>query len=271
MVKIFTMVKGEVDIVKDWVLYHGAIFGYKNLYVIDNMSRDGTYETLMNLKNKYGINIFRAADYKKKGDYMTYFIKTYCKHEYAFPIDIDEFIVYYDKNNNTISCDNETIYNYIKQLPVSNAYKMNYIFSKNLANSGYKRAAIETEFGSYIDYGSHAKTFFHSKLFKGKIDHGNHYQTNDYYMTNFCLIHYHCRNLEQMKKKIYNNVVGLGYPPFDLNKLNQILKQNSTIEGNHHIKNQIQVLKNNYNIQLGTLLKTDISLKPVSDKILSII
>jgi len=271
MVKVFTMVKGENDIVKDWVLYHGNLFGYKNLYVIDNMSRDGTYETLVDLKQKYGINIFRCKDYKKKGDYMTYFIKTCCKNEYAFPVDIDEFIVYYNKNNNTISCDNETIYKYMQILPLSNAYKMNYIFSKNLVSSGYERAAVQTEFGKYIDYGPHAKTFFHSRLFKGKIDHGNHYHTNDYYMTNFCLIHYHCRNLDQMKKKIYNNVIGLGYPPFNLNELKNILIKNPSIEGFHHIKNQIEVLENNYSIENHTLLESDISLKPISEKILSII
>ena len=96
------------------------------------------------------------------------------------------------------------IYNYIKTLPLSNAYKMNYIFSKNLLSSGYERAAVDSEIGTYIDYGSNAKTFFHSLLFKDKIDHGNHYRTDNYYLTDFCLIHYHCRNLDQMKKKVFN-------------------------------------------------------------------
>jgi hypothetical protein len=269
MVKIFTMVKGENDIVKDWVMYHGNLFGYTNLYVIDNMSRDGTYESLVELKNQYGIHIYRSNDYKKKGDYMTYFIQTYCKNEYAFPIDIDEFIVLYNKNNNTISCDNETIYKYIKQLPPSNAYKMNYIFSKILIENGYKRV-VDVTFGRYEDRKSHAKTFFKSNLFKGTIDHGNHYNTNDYYLTNFCLIHYHCRNLDQMKKKIYNNVSGLGYPVFNLNALNNIIAKNSIIPGNHHIRNQIKVLKNKYNIPIEPRLLNDICLNPISKKILSI-
>ena len=38
-------------------------------------------------------------------------------------------------------------------------------------------------------------------------------------MTNLCLIHYHCRNLEQMKKKSYNNVKGLGYNPNSIDEL----------------------------------------------------
>ena len=265
MVKVFTMVKGEDDIVKDWVLYHGNLFGYKNLYVIDNLSRDGTYEILVELKKQYGINIFRADDFKKKGDYLTKLIRIYCKNEYAFPIDIDEFIVVYDKNTNQISCENETIYKYMQTLPSSNVYKMNYIWSKNLASSEYKRATIEATLGTYLNYGSLAKTFFHSTLFKGKLDQGQHYHTNDYYLTQFCLVHYHCRNLIQMKKKIYNNVSGLGYPPFGLNELKQIINQNPTIDGNHHITNQIQILQNTYKIP------NDISLKPLSDKLLSIL
>ena len=62
------MVKGEVDIVEDWVKYHGTLFGYQNLFVIDNMSLDGTFETLINLKNLYNINVIRKRDYKKKAN-----------------------------------------------------------------------------------------------------------------------------------------------------------------------------------------------------------
>ena len=67
MVKIFTMVKGENDIVRDWVKYHGKIFGYDNLFVIDNMSRDGTFEILNEFRGK--IHIFRIkANHTDTGD-----------------------------------------------------------------------------------------------------------------------------------------------------------------------------------------------------------
>jgi hypothetical protein len=193
-----------------------------------------------------------------------------CKNEYAFPIDIDEFIAFYNKNNNQISCNNETIHAYIKTLPRANAYKMNYIWSKNLSSIQYERAAVESTLGTYKNYDLHAKTFFHSTLFKGKLDQGQHYHTTDYCLTNLCLVHYHCRNLIQMKKKIYNNIAGFGYPPFDLNKLKQIIKQNPTIEANHHIKNQIKILENTFTIPNDTELPNDINLSPLSKKILSI-
>jgi len=268
MVKIFTMVKGENDIVKDWVLYHGSIFGYKNIYVIDNFSRDGTYETLVNLKNKYEINVCRLPDYKKKGVYMSTLIKTFSKNEFVFPIDIDEFIVCYDKTSNQISCDNETIYNNLKILTPNPCYKMNYINPKILKENGYNRATIESSHGSYSDYGNQAKTFFYSSLFNGNLDHGNHYNTNNYFLSNFCLVHYHARNLEQMKKKVYNNVSGLGYNPFDISKLIEYSKIGCN--GIHHVNHQISILQNTYKIPITVLEPTDIILEPISKKLLSL-
>jgi hypothetical protein len=266
MVKIFTMVKGEVDIVKDWVLYHGNLFGFKNLYIIDNFSKDGTFELLQELSNQYKINVCRLPDYKKKGEYMTSFIKTFSKNEFSFPIDIDEFIVYYDKQTNTVSCDNETIYNSMKTLPLASVYKMNYIFANPDNINGYNRATVECKNGKYSDYGSGAKSFFHSSLFNGKIDHGNHYHTTNYHLSNFCLVHYTCRNLDQMKKKIFNNVSGLGHNPFDLTYLKNI--ERLSPDGIHHIRYQIQILEKTYQLPIET--QSDISLAMFINKILSI-
>ncbi len=256
------MVKGEVDIVEDWVMYHGELFGYDNLYVIDNYSRDGTYEKLIQLKNQYGIKVFRWANYKKKGDYMTLLLKTFGNNDIVFPIDIDEFIVYYNKQSNTISCDKSQIIQYISHLPKLPFYKMNYIWSKTLSETGYTRATVETKFGTYMDYGGHAKTFFHSELFKGKIDHGNHYMTDRYLLTQLCLVHFHERNLEQIKKKVYNNVVGLGHDPFNLSYLKYIQSKGTTVAGYHHISKQIQIIENTFKLPVSAITNEDISLEP---------
>jgi len=66
MVKVFTMVKGEIDVVIDWVIYHGNLFGFENLYIIDNYSKDGTFEVLKLLKEQHNINIYQLPDYKKR-------------------------------------------------------------------------------------------------------------------------------------------------------------------------------------------------------------
>jgi len=195
---------------------------------------------------------------------MTKLIKKYCTNEFAFPIDIDEFIVLYNKNTNTINCDN--IINYLHQLPLMAIYKTNYIQSKVLSAEGYDSAVYEAKFGQYDDRGPSAKTFIHSSHFNGTIDHGNHLHTHNYMFTDLCLVHYHYRNLEQMLKKIYNNVKGFNYPVFNINGLNKILLNNPQCNGNHHIINQISVLRKTFKLPISTVDLTDISLLPISAK-----
>lgn len=267
--KIFTMVKGEVDIVEDWVLYHGHLFGFRNLYVIDNMSLDGTYESLLMLKNKYGINVTRLPDYTKKGEYMTMLLRSFGNNEIVFPIDIDEFIVYYDKKSNRIMCNNE-ILNYIRSLPKLPIYKMNYIQSKNFHPEGYARATVEAKNGYYSDYKTMAKTFFHSALFKGVIDHGNHYNTTDYLPTKLCLVHFHQRNLDQIKKKVYNNVKGLGYSPFNLNALLSLKSKGSSVMGFHHVDKQIKIITKTFNLDVDEQNPSDISLEPLNTLLINL-
>jgi hypothetical protein len=271
MVKIFTMVKDELDIVIDWVIYHGYIFGFANLYIIDNYSNDGTYEALLKMKEEFKINIIRLPDYKKKGLYITYFIRNICKNELAFPIDIDEFIVCYNKTTNKISSDKKMFFKELCRLPQVPIYKMNYIDSKILITNGYKRATVESKYGKYNDQKDFAKSFFHSRLFKGIIDHGNHFRTEKYYLSNFCLVHFHTRNIEQIKMKIYNNVYGLGYPHNDIQKLKQILNTNPSAPGHHHIKKQISVLEGTFSIPKDKYEDCFISLEPLNSLIDSLI
>lgn len=265
-IKLFTMVKDEVDIIKEWIVYHGYLFGYNNLFIVDNFSTDGTFEAINSFK-ELGVNIFREADYKQKGDIMTSLIEKYCSDEIAYPIDIDEFIVYYDKSNKTISVDKNTIINYFSNLPISSIYKTNYIISLITNDIGYENAVAETVCGAYTDYGNHAKSFFNTMLFKDNIDHGNHYNTSDYYLTDLVLIHYHHRSLDQLKKKIYNNVSGLGYDVHNLSQLKDLALKGC--EGGHHVDRLIEILENRYELPRHTYNPhTDCLLKPLSDLII---
>jgi len=105
MIKLFTIVKDECDIIREWIIYHGYLFGYENLFIIDNNSTDGTFEIMQEfLKN--GINISREYDYSKKGTYMQTLINNNCKiGDIAYPLDIDEFIVYHNRGSKEILCD----------------------------------------------------------------------------------------------------------------------------------------------------------------------
>ena len=245
MVKLYTIVKDEVDIVKDWIVYHGCMFGWNNIYVIDNYSTDGTYEVLQEFKHL--INITRENDYKKKGIYMKNLIEKFsCKDDtLAFPLDIDEFIIYHEKGSKNISVDKILINNYINNLPESFVYKAPYLGPVLTKPEGFNRSTIEVDYAGYNDMGSLAKSFIDTRYFNGVIDHGNHICSNNFLTTNIALVHYHNRNLEQMKKKIYNNVTGLGYNP-NIDSLKKTINNNPYCDGNHHVKNLINIHENNY-------------------------
>lgn len=248
IVKLFTIVKDEDDIVEDWLIYHGKLFGYNNLYVIDNYSSDNTYKILEKYKKEKGINLTREKDYRKKGEYMTNLINSAGNYDIAYPIDIDEFIVYYDKENNTISPDK--VNSYINSLQLNNeVFKTIYIDSliDESNPNGYKRATRECKLGhAHIHYTDHSnsKTFFNKHLWKGHLDHGNHYKTQNYKLSDLVLIHYHKRNYNQISKKTYNNVKGLGHDPDNLEQLKKTAEIGCS--GIHHVKRRIDILNGNF-------------------------
>jgi hypothetical protein len=273
VVKIFTMVKNEADIVRDWIIYHGSIFGFNNIHVIDNYSTDGTYEII---NDEFGnlINYSREPNYRRKGELMTELMNNHCtnSHDYAFPIDIDEFIVYYDKfdNNFSVSVDKNLILSHINNLPPSRVYKANYINPIFTDENGYNRATVEIDYGSYDDRGGFAKSFVNKQYFNDSFDHGNHLNTNDYHLTNICLLHYQYRNLNQVKEKTYNNIIGLGYHN-NLEYLRNEIDRNACCEGHHHVSIQIDILNNNYTFPVLNIndFPDKIDITPFKNRILS--
>jgi len=254
------MVKDECDIIKEWIIYHGSIFGFHNIHIIDNYSTDGTYEIMKTFEHL--IHIYQLPDYKKKGQYMTTLIKINCINEIAIPMDIDEFIVLYDKENHSINTNKYDILNYFENIEISKIYKMNYI----IAITNQSENINGTLYGEYNDIGDSAKVFINTSLFDKTLDHGNHFICNDYVKTDVCLLHFHNRNVEQMKKKVKNNISGLGFPT-DLESLKNIIHNNPNIHGWHHITHQISIYENTFSIQDTPFQKDFIILKPFTDAI----
>lgn len=238
-----TMVKDEDDIIEDWILYHGNIFGYENIIIIDNMSTDATYDICQKYVSK-GIRLIREEKYSWKGMYMTHYMRhTEC--DIFFPLDIDEFIVNYNKDTNSI--ETTSIITELKNCLENNAgypgYKCSYInpIKTNTEDSvfGFTNATIST----YIE-DSFRKTFIICKNISNnfQIDHGNHMYNLPYKNSSIHLIHYHHRDHNQLVKKITNNVTGLLYKP-ELVYLQNLIKEKPQTPGEHHIKKMIQLLQ----------------------------
>jgi hypothetical protein len=262
-VKLFTMVKDEIDIIEEWIIYHGSMFGWKNIHVIDNLSTDGTFQKIQQFSHL--INIYTEPDYRKKGDYMKALIDAHATpDDIVFPIDIDEFIVYYD---DCISIDRQTIHAYLQSLPPAPIYKTNYILPLNTIEGGCPSACKEITRGAYNNnMGDMAKSFFKKKNYSGPIDHGNHIQCSNYLLTKLCLVHYHERNTEQMLKKTLNNILGIGYTN-SLDFLHNLINTQPHCMNYHHVINQIKILENRYQISCFPPSHGNIDLTPLRDRI----
>ena len=159
-IKLFTMVKDEVDIIDEWIIYHGSMFGWRNIHVIDNGSTDGTFQKIQQFSHL--IHIYTESDYRKKGIYMKALIDAHGgPDDIVFPIDSDEFIVYYD---GSISIDRHTIYSYLQSLPPASIYKTDYISPLITESGGYSSACRSITRGEYnTGMGNMAKSFFKKK------------------------------------------------------------------------------------------------------------
>ena len=232
-----TIVKDEDDIIREWIEYYGKLFSYENLYIIDNYSMDNTYQICKEYVDK-GIHLTRESDYKRKGEYMTEIMKR-VECDFFIPIDIDEFIVFYNKPENTIESTNVISYfDNLKSIHPTNAlFKMNYIWPVRTNNDPI--LLKQFTHGVILNYGINAKSFLQSIPHNFQIDHGNHMAYNNYILTDLYVIHYHRRSDHQHKKKTINNVVGLGHH-LDLN----YLKNLGHVAGQHHVENAISILEN---------------------------
>ena len=242
-VVIATMVKDEEDIVKEWVEYYGEIFGYNNLYIIDNYSTDKTYEILKKYVSK-GVCLNRVKKYKNKGDFMT-LIKKNVECDFFIPVDIDEFLVLYDKNKNQVFCNNLLKYFDVitKKYPNQLLFKTEYIYPIKTNNCNkilkqFTHGRVNNNMKRF------AKTFIQNKIKNYiLIDHGNHIYTSNYVNTKLYLIHYTRRTDEQFKKKIINNVTGFNYEK-NVSNLKNKVKSNPGLPGKHHVKHCIRLLEN---------------------------
>jgi len=210
MIKIFTFVKDEIDIISDWLKYHSSIFGTENIYVIDQGSTDGTRKIVEN----FGVNLSITNEpFSKKSQILSNLMKG--KNGFLIPLDADEFIAI--KSGNSLSSDKNQIVKYINSLPVKSArYKFHQIDSIP-SKSKLKDPLLEIDsFNTkwYKDWKHYAKTFYHSKFFKS-TDQGNHRGNvvgeGQDFVTDLTIVHYDVRDYDHFVKKMTRGAVAYGH------------------------------------------------------------
>lgn len=210
-VHLFTMQKNSLYL-RDWVHYHGQIFGHTNMTIIDTDSNAAVKEELKRLVSEYGITVhFRSAlGFRDKLLEMSDVMRSHVSGKdneqrkkkvggsFLVPLDIDEFIVavrYGGERFTTFSLQKAAILKMFQTLPVPSSsnkqggmkYKFNTFEAIDCVDSFQfnrtlnpqimrKKHHLLTSFvEDKLSYSRcNAKTFYFSEGFI-YTDDGNHY------------------------------------------------------------------------------------------------
>jgi hypothetical protein len=96
IMKIVLMTKNEYPLIKSWILYHGHIFGYKNLYIVDSSDDAETLSFLRNSSSLLGVNVFLTPGSNLntlENDINTLMRNLRKTADYIIKMDSDEFLV----------------------------------------------------------------------------------------------------------------------------------------------------------------------------------
>lgn len=93
--KIFLMTKNEIGMLEDWIIYHGSIFGYKNLYILDGSDDPRVFEIYDRYANR-GINIFfSTTSLDGLARELTELMHSHKgENNFLIKLDTDEFLAY---------------------------------------------------------------------------------------------------------------------------------------------------------------------------------
>lgn len=114
------MQKNEDHCLEPWVKYHGYLFGFENLFLIDHASTSkATCDYLRKIKAasvsiKY---LGKDANYQNKGEFVAAEIRRIdemAHFDFVFPIDCDEFLFLRDEDGTPV-CSRSKIIKYLEQ------------------------------------------------------------------------------------------------------------------------------------------------------------
>lgn len=115
------MQKDETYLLRPWLAYHGYLFGFENLFVIDNGSTDPAVLATLDEFSGKGVNINREhptrEDYLSKGELIGATIQALDEnrgYDFLIPIDCDEFIVL--RTDADVLCAREPVLTYFASL-----------------------------------------------------------------------------------------------------------------------------------------------------------
>jgi len=241
-IKIFTFVKNEEDKIREWLLYHGYLFGFNNIYVIDNCSSDKTPLILKEFEKK-GIQVtYNVEDYSRKGVHLSRLMTKLkgIREQFFVPLDCDEFIILQETapDHIKIIADKKHILSYFDLLPKDGRkYEFKSVYNSHTDELSHKNPIREiTKFSN-----SHIKKKFYLSTTFMNTDHGNHngkvsFKDNESIHTDLCLLHFSNVGFQRFIDRAYLDIRGFGYKVDTLSEeqLEDLVKRKAV--GSHKLK-----------------------------------
>ena len=116
-IKIVLITKNETELLIPWIKYHGEIFGYSNLYVIDDSTEASILDYYCNNKH-LGINLYRnnhnLNTIEREINNIMRSVKNSC--DFLIKVDTDEFIGVYNNTLDEVSIERCDIFSELANL-----------------------------------------------------------------------------------------------------------------------------------------------------------
>lgn len=217
-IKCFCQARNEVDIIEDWILYHGYLFGMDNVYVLDDGSDDGTEKVLEKYQGRAKIVWLDKPHrgLREKSENLGRIMeKERRKADVLIPLDADEFIALpgsCDRTRIRKSIANELSWRdwglykfsgYYESVPLkeNDGRPVGEIVTFRRVREVYEMKKVYFRASNYVavGFGQHAG-YVNSKI-------------ESAYLSDLILIHYSVRGKQQFLKKCLNGVQGYNYDP----------------------------------------------------------
>lgn len=109
IVKAIVMMRDEWPISKQWILYHGEMLGFSNLYILDGSSDPRCIAFLRFARDHLGINvIYTPANLNELAEEMSRLAKSLdASSDFIVKMDVDEFLMLHNGNSDCLRANNK--------------------------------------------------------------------------------------------------------------------------------------------------------------------
>ena len=201
------MQRDETQLLEPWLRYHGYLFGYENLTVIDHGSREPEVISVLERYRHAGVTVQELGptpvQFRRKAEHIGRIIRTLdagADYDFAIPMDCDEFLVLCNKSS--LSSSRDVIHTAFDALiGEKRALRLEMSFGNVIRRPGWfcyedvEKRFLPARSVLHVDLGFHELT---SRLAKGT------------HRTPFCYLHFHHKPfaifLEHARRKLDGRV-----------------------------------------------------------------